>query len=326
MRVLVFGVSALLLCSPRLDAQQEGRPLSPRDSVSLSLDTTTVGVQYSRPSMRGRKIFGGLVPWDQVWRTGANEATHFRTTSDLLFGGVPVPRGTYTLWTIPRPSGWQVIVNRQTGVWGTRYDPRQDLARLDARAEGTAAAESLFTIVLDRTGPSTGLLRLVWENTVVSVPFERSDRIRPLSPLDSTEARVGGKRVVIRYSRPFKRGRTIWGVIVPFDSLWRTGANAATVLSTEADLQIGGQNVPRGVYTLYSVPTASGCTLVVSTKAPGMPQYDPSMDLVRVPMTMETARTAVDPFTVALEAAGGGLRLRMGWDDRWYGTTVAPKR
>ena len=80
----LFAVVAL--CAPPLPAQQDARPLSPRDSVSLALDTTVVSVQYSRPSMRGRKIMGELVPWNQVWRTGANEATHFRTTSDLLLG------------------------------------------------------------------------------------------------------------------------------------------------------------------------------------------------------------------------------------------------
>jgi len=326
MRRTTAVLAAAVLCAWPLAAQQETRPLSPRDSALVQIDTAAVSVQYSRPSMRGRKIFGGLVPWNQVWRTGANEATHLRTTGDLLLGGVPVPRGTYTLWTIPRPEGWVVIVNRQTGIWGTRYDSRFDLVRFEARAESTPSPVETFTVALDKTGPSSGVLRLFWENTAVVVPFERNDRIRPLSPLDSVDVRLGGQRLAVHYSRPYKRGRTIWGNIVPMDSVWRTGANAATVLTAGADILLGGKPVPRGVYTLYTIPSGDTCTLIVSGKAPGQASYDPAQDVVRVPMRREPADGVVDPFTIGLEPSGGGVKLRFGWDDRWYTTVATPDK
>src|SRR5512147_841898 len=126
------AIALFLVACACADAPAQQRPiLSPRDSVFCSFDTNTVSVNYGRPSMRGRKIMGELVPWNKVWRTGANQATHFRTNFPMIIGGVPVPKGLFTLWTIPSQNGWKIIINKQTGQWGTNYDPRQDLARFD---------------------------------------------------------------------------------------------------------------------------------------------------------------------------------------------------
>ena len=92
------------------------------------------------PSMRGRKIMGGLVPYDKVWRTGANAATTLKTTAALDFGGTLVPAGTYTLYTLPGEKGWKLIINKQTGQWGTQYDQAQDLARVDLKVDATCRA------------------------------------------------------------------------------------------------------------------------------------------------------------------------------------------
>src|SRR5271165_2225045 len=101
---------------------QNKQPLSPPAQATLTFaDGKTVTVDYSRPSMRNRKIFGGLVPYDQVWRTGANAATSLKTDVDLNIGGTKVPAGSYTVYTIPGMSSWQLIINKQTGQWGTKY-------------------------------------------------------------------------------------------------------------------------------------------------------------------------------------------------------------
>jgi hypothetical protein len=318
--VLLF----LLCLTPAAHAQQ--RPvLSPRDSITLTLDTTAISVNYSRPSMRGRKIMGALVPWDKVWRTGANLATHLRTSFDMVMGGVPVPRGTYTLWTIPSPTTWTIVLNKQTGQWGTNYDERQDLARFEARTETLPSPVDTFTIALQAAGKQGGLLKLLWENTSVTIPFERNDRIRPISPLDSVETKVKGKTVKIKYSRPFIRGRAVWGVVVPFDSVWRTGANLTTTLTTEVGLRIGKCLIPPGSYTLYSLPTANGFTLIVSKKPAGFPAYDPTMDACRIPMEAERAPVSVDPFRIWFAKSKTGLMLKLGWADRVYRTTLAGK-
>jgi hypothetical protein len=321
--------AAALLCMLllALDATAQQRPvLSPRDSVFLSLDTNVISVNYSRPSMRGRKIMGELVPWDKVWRTGANLATHLKTSFDMTLGGVPVPRGTYTLWTLPSMKGWKIIINKQTGQWGTSYDERQDLARFDAKVESPAALVDTFTVALQATGKTSGVLKLMWENTLVLAPFEKNDRIRPISPLDSTEVTLKGKKIKASYSRPYVRGRSIWGVIVPFDSVWRTGANSATLLTTGVDLVVGTTTVPKGTYTLYSVPAANGLTLIISKKPGGMPAYDPAMDQIRVPMEQTTPSSAVDPFRIWFEPAKkNSVLLRLGWSDRVYSVTLKAK-
>jgi len=148
-------------------AQQKA---SPRDSVKATIGGGTVSINYGRPSMRGREIMGGLVPWGQVWRTGANEATTLVTTKALMFGSVMVPAGTYTLYTLPGKDGWKLIINKQTGQWGTEYHQEQDLARVDMKVEALTAPVEMFTIKIEPKGGS-GILRLEWEKTAAVVSF-----------------------------------------------------------------------------------------------------------------------------------------------------------
>jgi hypothetical protein len=153
-----------------LAAQEKKAPLSPPGTASLSFaDGKTVTIDYSRPSMRNRKIFGELVPYGQIWRTGANSATSFKTDANLTIGGTTVPAGSYTLYTIPNETGWKLIINKQTGQWGTDYDEKQDLARVDMKVANNAAPTEQFTISLDKTGGNSATLKLDWANTTASV-------------------------------------------------------------------------------------------------------------------------------------------------------------
>jgi hypothetical protein len=113
-----------------------------------------------------------VVPWNQVWRTGANEATLFETSADLVIGGTTLPAGTYTLWTIPARDRWTLIINRNTGQWGTNYDAKYDFARLDMKVEPLPQPVEQFTIAIDPQG-SGGILKLEWERTRASIPFSR---------------------------------------------------------------------------------------------------------------------------------------------------------
>ncbi|MGH7517010.1 MAG: DUF2911 domain-containing protein [Gemmatimonadales bacterium] len=144
--------------------------LSGRDTLKATVGAANLTVDYGRPRRRGREIFGNVVPWNQVWRAGANAATGFTTDADLLMGGVVIPKGSYTLFVFPSPNGSKLIVNRQTGQWGTAYDVRQDLVRIDMTAEQLAQTVEPFTIAIDRQGQG-GVLRLQWDRTRFSVPF-----------------------------------------------------------------------------------------------------------------------------------------------------------
>jgi hypothetical protein len=154
-------------------AEQAGRAftMSVRDTVRATIGRASLLVDYGRPLRRGRTIFGGIVPFDSVWRTGANAATQFRTNVDLSMGGVTIPAGTYTLWTIPSRTGaWKLVINRQTGQWGTVYDANQDLARIDLRTETVATPVDRFTISIEPQGDG-GVLALAWDRTRAWVPF-----------------------------------------------------------------------------------------------------------------------------------------------------------
>ncbi|MBK9373681.1 MAG: DUF2911 domain-containing protein [Holophagales bacterium] len=146
-------------------------PLSPRATEVIAVGTGQVQVEYSRPFAKGRKIFGGLVPWGTVWRTGANAATTLKTNVGLTLGDVAVPKGTYTLYTLPGEKSWKLIVNRQTGQWGTEYDPKMDVARIGMNVETRADALEAFTISFLPEDAFRGSLRISWEKLTVSVPY-----------------------------------------------------------------------------------------------------------------------------------------------------------
>ncbi len=320
----ILALTALISWGLVSSSAQDRKILSPRDSIVLRLDTSTIAVTYSRPSMRGRVIMGELVPWNRVWRTGANQATHLRTDFDMRLGSVPVPAGTYTLWTLPSRTGWKIILNKQTGQWGTQYDERLDLARFEAESRMLPSPVDTFTVVLESTGRTTGVMKLLWERTMVTTPYEKVAHLGPLSPPDSSTIRFGGRRLTVRYSRPWMRGRTIWGVVVPFDTVWRTGANFATTLDLSRDVKIGGTRLRRGVYTLYTIPSEHSCTLIISSARGGAPPvYQPEFDVLRLPMERSIPRTPVDPFRIWFESSGrNSVLLKLGWADRVHAIRI----
>jgi hypothetical protein len=163
---------ALLLGSLAPAAAQQKPPLSPPGQAAATIGSATITIDYARPSMRGRKIMGELVPYDKVWRTGANAATTLKTSAALEIGGAQVPAGTYTLYTLPGEKAWKLIINKQTGQWGTQYDQAQDLARVDLTVGASAQPVEQFTITLAGTGAAAGTLTMEWENTKLSIPFK----------------------------------------------------------------------------------------------------------------------------------------------------------
>ncbi len=168
-RIWIVALVFLIIVTGCTNAQDK-QPLSPPGQATLTFtDGKTVTIDYSRPSMRNRKIFGGLVPYDRVWRTGANAATTLKTDVDLNVGGTRVPAGAYTLYTLPGANSWQLIINRQTGQWGTKYDQSQDLARVPMKVTQRPSGLELFTISFDKTGDDSAVLKIEWENTIASV-------------------------------------------------------------------------------------------------------------------------------------------------------------
>lgn len=161
----VAAVMTLIATFGQASAQQQ--PASPRKTAEATISGKKLTLDYGAPSVRGRKIFGGLVPYDKVWRLGANKATHLTTDGDITIGKLAVPKGTYTLYAWPTASGMTLIVNKQTGQWGTVYDEKQDLGRVEMKVGKPAAPVELMS--LSFAGNS---LKFEWDTVSATVAIK----------------------------------------------------------------------------------------------------------------------------------------------------------
>ncbi len=149
---------------------------SPPAQTAVTINGKKISINYSAPSVRGRKIFGpgGLISHDPtypVWRAGANEATAFHTDADLTIGSLHVPKGEYTLWVQPDPNQWILILNKQTGQWGLEYHKDRDLGRVPMTTTKPPKPVETLKITLSQTGGNQGKLEIAWDNYDASVPF-----------------------------------------------------------------------------------------------------------------------------------------------------------
>ncbi len=150
--------------------------MSPRETVTATIDGNEMKIVYGRPYSKDpktgekRKIWGALVPFGKTWRMGADEATLLTTARAIDINGTTVPAGTYSLFLLPEEDGAKLIVNKQTGQWGTRHDEKQDLARIELKKETASKPADQFTIAIDETDGG-GVLKITWEETQFSAPF-----------------------------------------------------------------------------------------------------------------------------------------------------------
>lgn len=150
--------------------------LSPKDTVEFKLNDLELEVFYNRPYKKDREIFGGLVPYGKVWRTGANEATTLESNKDLMIDGIYVPAGKYSLWTVPNDSTWKVMLNTKQYAWGVDeqmqplWDPNYDLLEIDVPVETLDKVVEQFTIAFDNSTDDLKLT-LAWDKTKIAVPL-----------------------------------------------------------------------------------------------------------------------------------------------------------
>lgn len=172
-----FGAAAALLAGAGSAFAQHGHAASPHITINAVIDHDSITLSYGAPYTKDphtgepRKVWGKLVPYGEVWRTGADEATTLTTKQPLMVGDTTIPEGTYTLWTLPQSDGSaKLIINKQTGQWGTQYDESQDLARVDLKKETLSCPMEQFRMALERTSTG-GVLKLMWEDTAYALPF-----------------------------------------------------------------------------------------------------------------------------------------------------------
>jgi hypothetical protein len=178
-RITYLALFLMILGTLALAQENKGKRASPPAQAQCKFaDGKTINVDYSSPRMHDpkthemRKIYGGLVPYDEVWRTGANEATTFVIDTNLTVGSKEVPAGSYTIFTVPGADKWTLIINKKTGEWGIPYKWQGDeLARVDMKVSKLPAPMENFTIAFDQTGSSCSM-HLDWENTRASVDIQ----------------------------------------------------------------------------------------------------------------------------------------------------------
>ena len=165
--LLLYSVFVENIFSPRL---------SPKDTAKIELNDLNLKVEYNRPSKRERVIFGALVPYNKVWRTGANEATTFETNEDLVIDGMPLQKGKYTIWTVPMKDSWKVMFNSKQYKWGVNekmepmWDPNYDVLEIEVATEQLETTVEKFTIAFDNSTDNLKLT-MAWDNTLIEVPI-----------------------------------------------------------------------------------------------------------------------------------------------------------
>jgi len=174
-----IAVIFLLLSQASPSNGQERARVSPHDTTNAAIDGDQIKIVYGRPYTKDpktgakRKIWGGLVPFDKVWRLGADEATLFTTREPLELGGKSIPAGSYTLFMLPHDEkSATLIVNKQIGQWGTKYDEKQDFARVDMNGEPASSAADQLAIAIDSNPSGGGTIKVTWEGTQYSVDFK----------------------------------------------------------------------------------------------------------------------------------------------------------
>ncbi len=177
--ICVISVFSLLLQLPLVNGQAERARVSPHDKTTATIDGDEITIIYGRPYTKDpktgekRKIWGGLVPFEKVWRLGADEATLLKTKKPLELGEKSIPAGSYTLFMLPHSEkSATLIVNKQTGQWGTKYDEKQELVRVDMKGEAATTPVDQLAIAIDSNLAGGGTVKVTWESTQYSVDFK----------------------------------------------------------------------------------------------------------------------------------------------------------
>jgi hypothetical protein len=176
--LFLFALATLATAQMNMSEDKSKRPSPPASAQCKFSDGKMVKIDYSSPRVKGRKIFGeasdqALVPYGQVWRTGANEATTFVTDTNVMVGGKPVPAGSYTIFTVPKADTWWLVISKKTGEWGTDYPgEKEDLVRVPMKVSKNGPPVENFLIAFDQAGGKCKL-RMEWETTVASLEITK---------------------------------------------------------------------------------------------------------------------------------------------------------
>jgi hypothetical protein len=315
---LSLTLLAAAIATLPLTAQQARK--SPHETVSTVIGDRNNGnrvtVIYGRPYTKDpntgapRKIWGTLVPWGEAYRLGADEATLLITQQPIVIGGVAVPAGVHMLYMVPSESGTsKLAISTNVGGWGEPVDDTHDLARVDLKKDSldTPVDQLTISIAKDKTGG--GDLVIAWENTQYSVSFKAPAPhidFPAASPAATIKQRVGVTDIEVDYSRPSMKGREVFGGLVPYGEVWRTGANSATRIIFSTPVKVQGTLVDAGTYELFTIPGKDEWTIILqkASKQWGAYTYDQKNDIARVTAKPAVFHDSLETLAIAINDIG----------------------
>jgi hypothetical protein len=308
--LIAFG----LLLTQETRGQLKLPRVSPNAEVTQTVGPTAMKVDFSRPGVKGREIWGKLVPYDQVWRAGANEATTITFSTDVAIDGKKLPAGSYSFFILPTPGDWTFIFNSEQKQWGANsYNKDKDVLRVTVKPEAAPQQEWL-SYNFEDVKPNSCRFVMKWEKLVAGVIIETPapPKDARLSPAATVKQTLGITDVAVTYSRPGVKGRVIWGKLVPYDEVWRAGANEATTVSFSDDVLVNGQKLAAGMYGFFILPTEKEWTFIFNSEAKqwGAFKYNKDKDVLRVAVTPEAIpqqewlEYSVDPVKSGLGTLG----------------------
>lgn len=183
-KLVIASAFSLFMVNANGQALKTPAP-SPTQTIKQDFGISSMELIYSRPAMKGRKIFGDLVPYGQVWRTGANNATRIKFADDVTFGGQNLKAGEYALYTIPNQNEWEIIINKGSANWGTVYKQEDDVLRVKVKSEKLDDAIESFTIQFADIKPTSAALQIMWDKTSVSVPITTDIDKKVMAQIDN---------------------------------------------------------------------------------------------------------------------------------------------
>ncbi|MDM1293768.1 DUF2911 domain-containing protein [Sphingobacterium sp. N143] len=236
--------AALMFTATESFAQLKLPAASSAQTITQGLGIENITLNYSRPSMNGRKIFGDLVPYNEVWRTGANTNTTLTFEGDVTLNGHQLAAGTYALFTIPNKSEWTIIISKNTKQWGAyAYNQAEDALRFNVKPQNLSSPVETFTVSFDNVTTTDAVLNLSWEKTAVKIDLKVNQQAKILASID--EAMKGEKKPYFAAAQYyFNNNLDLNKALTWFDEAAKAQPKAAHVLywKAKAQLKAGDKN------------------------------------------------------------------------------------
>lgn len=295
-----------------------------------------IKVLYSRPNKKDRAIFGGLEPFGQDYRLGANEATEVTFYQAVEIGNTTIPSGTYTIFAQLYPSQWIIKLSKERFIGGSaNRDVAMDVVAVPVPTMTTGNAREEFTIGFQKVNESNVNMVFEWDNTRVALPinlnppsmagadvspmdlvqFPDMSRLRNFVEKEDLEANEPQVRVV--YSRPQMKGRKVFGEMLKYGEMWRVGANETTLVTLFNDSKVGDTDVDAGTYGLFAIVNEGNWEYILhkSTQSWGNANFDEKDVVARYTAKTEKTPTTLEALSSTMVEVDGAVHLIFGWEN-----------